>query len=267
MGVPYAEVIGDPIAHSKSPLIHRYWLDLCEMEGRYEAIRVSEAELPAYFRSRKDDLDWQGCNVTRPLKEVVLRYSCVPDEFVGAANILSPLEDRELLPTNGDYMAIHDLLAKRNLGDTDAVVLGAGGAARAALAALREVTCGKVALLCRSPEKGRRLLEHFELPGSAHPMGTRIEGAGLLINATPLGMTDCHTLDFDLGTMTADAVVFEMVYSPVETDLVRQAKGRGMDVIDGIEMLIEQADTSFQTFFRAFPPREYDSELRGRLLR
>jgi shikimate dehydrogenase len=266
MGVPYAEVIGDPIAQSKSPIIHGFWLDACGIEGRYGAVRVAEAELATYFESRKRDPDWQGCNVTRPLKEVVLKHSCVPDDFVGAANILSPLEDRELLPTNGDYMAIYALLARRGPLGEDAIVLGTGGAARAALAALRELITGSVALHCRSPEKGRRLLEHFELPGTVHPMGTSVKDAGLLINATPLGMTNCPPLDIDLGDMPLDAIVFDMVYSPVETDLLKQARGRGMNVIDGLEMLIEQADSSFQAFFKAFPPRELDAELRRRLL-
>jgi shikimate dehydrogenase len=266
MGVPYAEVIGEPIAHSKSPLIHNFWLDLCGIEGRYVAVRVSESELGAYFADRKRDPDWQGCNVTRPLKEVVLEYSCLPDEFVGAANILSPMEDRELLPTNADYTAIYDLLAGRGAEVRDAVVLGSGGAARAALAALRDLMRGDVALHCRSPEKGRKLLEHFELPGSVHSMDARVGGANLLINATPLGMTGCPALDIDLGAMSPDAIVFDMVYSPVETDLVRQARDQGMSIIDGLDMLIEQADSSFQTFFRAFPPRELDSELRARLL-
>jgi shikimate dehydrogenase len=266
MGIPYAEVIGDPIAHSKSPLIHKFWLDACGIEGRYGAVRVGEAELAAYFEDRRSDPDWQGCNVTRPLKEAVLKYSCKPDDFVGAANILSPADDCELIPNNTDFQAIYALLASRDLAGRDVIVLGTGGAARAALAALRGLDTGNVALLCRSPEKGERLLGHFGLPGSVLPMGSIVEGAGLVINATPLGMTGCPPLDIDLGAMAPDAIVFDMVYSPVQTDLLQQAKDRGMRVIDGLEMLIEQAESSFGIFFKANPPRESDAELRSRLL-
>lgn len=266
MGIPYAEVIGDPIAHSKSPIIHEFWLDLCRIEGRYGAVPVAEADLDAYLKDRKQDPDWQGCNLTRPLKEAALKYSCIPNDFVGAANILSLTEDRELIPGNTDFLAIHALLSTRDLAGRDAIVLGSGGAARAALAALRGLITGDVALLCRAPEKGRQLLDHFGLPGSVHPIGTSVKGAGLLINATPLGMTGCPALDVDLSAMPSDAIVFDMVYSPVRTDLLDQAEARGMAVIDGLEMLVEQAESSFGIFFKADPPRERDAELRARLL-
>lgn len=267
MGVPYAEVIGDPIGHSKSPVIHNFWLEKMGMEGRYSAVRVTEAELPTYLDVRKRDEDWRGCNVTRPLKEAVLKYSCIPDDFVGAANILSPAEDGELIPNNTDYQAIHILLAKRDLAGMTAVVLGAGGAARAALAALRGLPIERVVLLCRSTEKGRGMLDHFGLPGSAHPMGTSLDGAGLLINATPLGMTGSPPLEIDLGAMAPDGIVFDMVYSPLRTELLKQAADRGLATIDGLEMLIEQAETSFGTFFQASSPREHDAELRELLTR
>jgi shikimate dehydrogenase len=267
MGVPYAEVIGDPIAHSKSPLIHKFWLEKLGLDGRYAAVRVTEAELGAYLDSRKRDADWRGCNVTRPHKEAVLKYSCIPDDFVGAANILSPADDRELIPNNTDFQAIHILLEKRDLAGKTAVVVGAGGAARAALAALRGTPIESVALLCRSPEKGRQMLDHFGLPGTALLMGTSVEGAGLLINATPLGMTGCPPLELDLGAIAPDGIVFDMVYSPLRTDLLKQAAVRNLPCIDGLEMLIEQAESSFGTFFQAVPPRECDAELRELLTR
>jgi shikimate dehydrogenase len=262
MGLPYAEVIGDPIGHSKSPLIHKFWLDKCEIEGRYGAVRVTEPELAAYLEDRRADPDWQGCNVTRPLKEAVFRHSAMPDDFVGAANILSPADDGALISGNTDFLAVHALLAPRDLAGRNAIVVGTGGAARATLAALRGLPTGSVTLMCRSPEKGRRLLEHFGLPGSAEPLGTLVGDAGLLINATPLGMAGYPPADIDLGGMPPDAIVFDMVYDPVQTDLLARARERGMTVIDGLEMLVEQAESSFGTFFNAVPPRDRDPELR-----
>ncbi|HMG46978.1 MAG TPA: shikimate dehydrogenase [Allosphingosinicella sp.] len=253
MGIPYAEVIGDPIAHSKSPAIHRFWLERLGIEGDYRATRVTPDALPDYFESRRTDPDFRGCNVTMPLKEAAFRLlDCDPlTRRIGALNTVIRYED-SLIGSNTDWQSLNLALGPAG-DDLDRVaIVGAGGAARAALADMRIARVPHVILINRSPEKARALLERFELTGEVLPLGAAPQ-ADLLINASPLGMEGYPALDIGLSGLFAHAAVLDMVYQPLETPLIRAARARGLKAIDGLTMLIHQASMAFTHFFKVSP--------------
>ena len=139
------------------------------------------------------------------------------------------------------------------------------GAARAVLFALSRVGTGRVTLLNRNVLKAASLLAQFGLKGDALPLAAPIPPAALVVNASALGMTGQPPLDLDLSAQPEDCVVYDLVYSPLETGLLAAARARGLETIDGLEMLIGQAAVAFELFFDQAPPRERDDELRGLL--
>src|SRR3954468_1436768 len=139
MGVPYAEVIGDPIAHSKSPVIHKFWLEKLGMEGDYRRAQVKTGELESYFESRRNDPDWRGCNVTMPHKSDVASFMDDVDPSarrIGAVNTVKRF-DQKLVGLNTDWIGLNLALGEHSAAGKDVVLIGAGGAARAALEELR----------------------------------------------------------------------------------------------------------------------------------
>ena len=268
-GVGYAEVIGDPIAQSKSPLIHRFWLDALGLGGDYRATRVTAAELPDFIARRRADPDWLGCNITKPLKIAALDH--VEDRgdvrgSIGAINTAFRAEDGALVGTNTDAAGFYAPIADLELAGAAVTVVGSGGAARAVLFALARIGVGPVTLLVRNPLKGAGLLAAFGLKGQALPLAAGTPPAALLVNAATLGMVGEPPLDLDLSPLPDDAVVYDLVYAPLETGLLAAARARGLDVVDGLEMLVGQAAVAFELFFGAAPPRERDDELRELLL-
>ncbi|WP_375271494.1 shikimate dehydrogenase family protein [Sphingomonas sp.] len=265
---PYAEVIGDPIAHSKSPLIHRFWLDRLGIDADYRATRVAPADLASYFADRAADPDWRGCNVTVPHKVAALDHVPDPGDVrgsIGAANTVFRTPDG-LAATNTDAAGFLSPIADLDLSDRPVVVVGAGGAARAILFALSKVGTGPVTLLNRTPLKGAALLAQFGLKRQALPLTAKLPPAALLVNASTLGMAGQPPLDLNLLALPADAVVYDIVYDPLETDLLTRAHERGLDTIDGLDMLVGQAALAFELFFGQPAPREHDEALRGLLL-
>jgi len=262
MGVPYAEVIGDPVAHSKSPLIHRYWLEQLGLEGDYRATRVTADELPAYLEDRRSDPDWRGCNVTMPLKEAALALVDVsgPARGIGAVNIVTRHEQL-LIGINSDGEGLSLAVEMAKLRPQRVAIIGAGGAARAALEELRLFRASHVVMLNRSPEKAAALLDRFDMRGEALPLGAA-PAVDLLINASPLGMTGYPPLEVDLSQLEAGATVLDMVYDPLETPLLRAARAKGLRAIDGLTMLINQAAMAFTRFFRVAPDAAGNVELR-----
>lgn len=265
----YAEVIGDPIAHSKSPLIHGFWLEKLALAGDYRATRVAGDDLADYFARRAADPDWRGCNVTVPHKVAALDH--VPDPgdvrgIIGAANTVFRGEDGALVATNTDAAGFLSPIADVDLTGRPVVVVGAGGAARAVLFALARSDVGRVTLLNRTPLKGAALLAQFGLKGDALPLTARLPAAALLVNTSVLGMTGQPPLDLDLTPLPDDAIVYDIVYAPLATPLLTAARARGLETVDGLEMLVGQAAIAFELFFGAAPPREHDAELRDRLL-
>ncbi len=249
MAVPYAEVIGDPIAHSKSPAIHKFWLEQYGLEGDYRATRVTPSSLPDYLAARRSDPDWRGCNLTMPLKVRAVRHLDEENDIVarlGATNCIVPHRDG-LYGTNFDSDAVlHSLIELSWSGH--AVIVGNGGAARAALSALSSLGFDRITIMCRDKARAATLLQSRSAEVDFAPIGGAPE-CDLLVNATPLGMQGCPPLPIALDAMPSSATVFEMVYDPLETPLVSNARARGMRVFDGLTMLIEQASLSFVSFF------------------
>ncbi len=274
--LPYAEVIGDPVSQSKSPLIHGFWLKKLGMRGEYRATRVRANGLADYLAKRRLDPDWQGCNVTIPHKQAVIDLIEAPlrtAKRIGAANCLYRSRSG-LSGENSDIEGVREALDMTNEERDPGVtcLIGAGGAARAALHALDAAGVVDMRLLVRRPERGQELLDHFGMRGSIHRFvdaATAMAGANTIINASPLGMAGQARMPASilegLAHAAPDALVFDMVYAPLETDLLATARANGQRAVDGLTMLIGQADLAFTLFFHAPAPREHDAELRALL--
>jgi len=257
---PYAEVIGDPIAQSKSPKIHGYWLGQLGIAAEYRICHVRPDDLQAYIAARRGDPLWRGCNVTMPHKQAVM--GCLDGlgpiaARIGAVNTVVPV-DGTLTGHNTDAPGFAE-----PLGDVgrQALVLGAGGAARAVVVALAEAGCD-VTLAARDVQKAQSLLDEL-VPGRpmlAAPLGRF--GAGgkgaydLVVNASPLGMVGKPPLEFDLAHVRDGGTVYDIVTAPLETPLLARASARGLRTIDGLSMLIGQAAVAFELFFGQRPPRD-----------
>lgn len=265
---PYAEVIGDPIGHSKSPLIHNFWLSALGMDAEYRACHVRPEALSAYFESRRADPYWRGCNATIPHKEALL--SLVEDRgnlrtTIGAANTVLRADDGALIATNTDAAGFSGPILEMDWDGAHAMVIGAGGAARAILFALSRLGFERVTIANRNVLKAGALLSAFGMKGDAVPLSAPVPPVDLLVNASALGMVGQPPLDIDLSPLPEDAVVYDIVYAPLETPLLAQARARDLATVDGLEMLIGQAALAFEFFFGKAPPRERDEELRGLL--
>jgi shikimate dehydrogenase len=263
----YAEVIGDPIGHSKSPIIHGFWLEALGMAGEYRATHVTPEALGDYFAARAADPDWLGCNITIPHKESALAF--VEDRggvktSIGAIN-LAFRSDGAVVGTNTDAAGFYAPISGLDLAGQPVVVVGAGGAARAILFALSRVGVGPVTVLNRNPLKGAALLASFGLKGDALKLDAPLPPAALLVNATSLGMAGQPPLELDLSPLPEDAVVYDIVYAPLETALLKAARARDLDTVDGLEMLIGQAALAFELLFGSAPPRDRDDDLRALL--
>ena len=282
---PYAEVIGDPIAQSKSPAIHNFWLGKLEIEAEYRATRIVGDQLGAVLSRRRDDPAWRGCNVTMPLKQAVQSHLASvqpPADRIGAVNTIYPASDRLLAGTNTDAGGFLEPL-RAQLAKTHhfrmARVLGTGGAARAIVAALAGE--GFVIVLAgRDPAKARATLDELALGGDHHATAMAHfaeptdfafddrEGClDLVINASPLGMRGQGELAFDWSHAPPGAIAYDIVTDPIETRFLTDAAAAGHRTIDGLSMLIGQAALAFELFFRAQAPREHDTELRRLLTR
>ncbi|WCM26507.1 shikimate dehydrogenase [Sphingomonas sp. QA11] len=265
MTTAYAEVIGDPISHSKSPLIHRFWIDALGLDADYRAHHVTPDGLVAYFEERRADPAWRGCNITLPHKEAAL--DLVEDRggvraTIGAINLAMRAEDGVLIGTNTDAGGFYAPIADLPLAGAPVAVVGAGGAARAILFALSRIGVGEVTILNRNVLKAAALLSAFGLKGKALPLSAPLPPAALLVNTSSLGMTGQPALELDLSPLPEDAVVYEIVYAPLETSLLKAARARELDTVDGLDMLIGQGALAFELLFGAEPPRDRDEELR-----
>lgn len=273
---PFAEVIGDPIAHSKSPLIHNFWLSRLNLEADYGRAHVRSDELADYFTERRLDPLWRGCNVTIPHKEAVIPLLDAVDfkaAAIGAVNTIYRGPQGELRGTNTDVDGVAEAVAGTDLAGQVAVVIGAGGAARAAFAFLAGQPSREVRVLARNAEKAAAALAGSGLKAEILPFDADYkpcQQAALVINATQLGMTGQQPMpEFilnDLSGMNPGGVVFDMVYAPLETALLQRAVRAGQVPADGLTMLVGQAATAFAKFFGVKPDRSGDAELRKALL-
>ena len=266
--LPYAEVIGDPIAHSKSPIIHNFWLQALGIEAEYRKTHVRADELAAYFLKRRADPDWLGCNITIPHKVAAMDYVTDPGEVgrvIGAMNTVACETGGPLIGTNTDAGGFIAPLAALGWRGRSALVIGAGGAARAILYALDQMGIRDVSVMVRDAAKGRALLDRAGVEGKVIGMADPLPPVDLLVNSSPLGMTGQPPLRLDLAPLPDHAMVYDIVYVPIDTEILVAARSRGLRTIDGLEMLIGQAALAFDIFFDAKAPRERDAELRALL--
>jgi shikimate dehydrogenase len=257
--IRYAEVIGDPVAHSLSPAIHGHWLETLGEEGRFLATRVARSGLGAHLQTRRRDPLWRGCSVTAPHKQAILPLL---DDLTQAARETGAVNcvfrrGEQLVGTNTDLDGVAHALAGVALASRKAVLIGAGGAARAALAYLKAQGPAEIVLLVRDPRRAEPLAG----PGThIAPLTTTpraIAGAQLIVNASPLGMAGAPAMPAEiLATLSTApaATVMDMVYHPRETELLASARHIGLAAVDGLEMLLGQARQAFTLFFGAEPP-------------
>ncbi|MDO6415997.1 shikimate dehydrogenase [Sphingomonas sp. BIUV-7] len=273
----YAEVIGDPIAHSKSPVIHCFWLKALGLDGDYRRTQVVADALPAFLARRRADPDWRGCNVTIPHKQAVLPLLDAVDPVaakIGAVNTIVARDGR-LIGYNSDaagFLApLRPWLDERHMLRT-ARIFGAGGAARAIahglwgegftliLAARRTRAAAEIAAGFDPGFVHVTDLAHFAAPLDFDwkEMDGRLD---VVVNATSCGMTGQPPLDLDFSHMPPGAIVYDAVYAPLETPLLKQAKALGHPIVDGLQMLTGQARIAFRLLFDADPPADAESEV------
>lgn len=283
---PFAHVIGDPIAQSKSPIIHGFWLEKLGIEADYRIERVPAGELAAYVDRVSGDPHWRGCNVTMPLKHEALARADAADSIarrIGASNTLVPGAKGEHpsigafnTDADGFLEPLRDKLAEAHFFRM-ARILGTGGAARAIVTALYDQGFTLV-LAGRDPQKARAMLDELAPEGDHHAIALAHfakptdfvfddrEGClDLIVNASPLGMTGNPPLFFDWSHAPPGSIVYDIVTSPVDTEFLKGARAAGFETIDGLNMLIGQAAVAFEKFFGQPAPREHDAELRERL--
>jgi shikimate dehydrogenase len=260
-------LIGWPAAHSRSPLIHHYWLRKLGIEGGYN-IEAVPPEGFAEFVQRLAAHGFIGANITLPHKERALALT-LPDErarAVGAANTLW-YEGRELRSTNTDiegFINNLDASAKGWDATEDALVLGAGGSSRAVVFGLVERGIKRVHVANRTLHRAAGLADQFGETVRAialEEIGEAMPRAGLLVNTTSLGMHGQPALDLDLGPLPSHAIVADLVYVPLETPLLAAARARALRTADGLGMLLHQAVRGFELWFGRRP--EVTAELRS----
>jgi shikimate dehydrogenase len=266
--VKRAFVIGHPIAHSRSPLIHGYWLERYGIAGSYEAIDVAPAGLGEFF-GRLGAGEFAGGNVTIPHKEAVFALVDELDplaEEIGAVNTLV-LRGEDVVGFNTDYLGFLGNLDQNapgwDKGLDEVVVLGAGGSARAILVALKSRDVPAIHLLNRTVEKAQTLA--FDLGGRIEcgPLGefkAVAPSAGLVVNCTSIGMHGSSFDGIDLTLLPKSATVTDIVYVPLKTPLLAAARAAGLRTVDGLGMLLHQAVPGFEAWFGVRP--EVTPELR-----
>lgn len=285
MSRPYAEVIGDPIAQSKSPAIHNFWLSELGIDAEYRACHVRPDELADYFTRRRGDAEWLGCNITMPHKQTAMALLDAIDpaaDRIGAVNTVVRGADGKLTGFNTDAAGflepLRPLLGQVHLYRM-ARILGAGGAARAIVVALADQGFTLV-LAARDPARARALLDELAPRGEHHAVDLahftpetdfafddRERILDLVVNASPLGMAGQPSLAFDFSHAPPNSVFYDIVTHPLETRLLVEARRRGFRAIDGLTMLIGQAAVAFEKFFGQPAPRARDAELRELLTR
>ncbi|MHA6299511.1 shikimate dehydrogenase [Devosia sp. CAU 1758] len=266
-----AFVIGHPIAHSRSPLIHGSWLTEYGLDGSYEAIDVAPEDLPSFF-TRLRSGEFAGGNVTIPHKEAVFALCDSVDDLarmIGAVNTLV-VRDGKVHGTNTDYLGfLGNLDANASTwsdGPNDALIIGAGGAARAVLVALRRRNGGTVHVLNRTLENARSLVAEIDGPFEAHGFEAFAKLApsiGLVVNTSSIGMHGTRFDWLDLSLLAPATLVTDIVYTPLETPLLAEARAHGLRTVDGLGMLLHQAVPGFAAWFGVTP--QVTPQLRARV--
>ena len=268
-----AGVIGWPVNHSLSPRLHGYWLQHYGIDGVYLPLPVAPKDIESAIRNLPDN-GFAGANVTVPHKEVAFKtVDTLSDtaKKIGAVNTIVCGKDGLLHGDNTDAFGFMENI-RASVSDwkpntSPALVLGAGGAARAVIAALIEAEVTDIRLTNRTRDRARHLAEHFGAAVQVVAWDDRhvaVDGAGLLVNTTTLGMTGKPALEMQLNGLSADAVVNDIVYAPLQTPLLQAAAKAGYRAVDGLGMLLHQARPGFEAWFGKRP--EVTADLRRHVL-
>lgn len=255
-----AFVCGYPIGHSRSPIIHNYWLTQHGIDGVYERKSIPHDEFASFLR-RLPQSCFVGGNVTIPYKESAHRLIENRDTAAGVIGAVNTvwLENDRLCGGNTDaygFAANLDATVPDWADRSVATVLGAGGAARAVIHALQERRFQHIRIVNRTIARANALMDRFGTPVSAHSWSALPEllpDTDLLVNTTSLGMSGTPEIGIDLSNIPASAVVNDIVYVPLETSLLRQARGKGLQTVDGLGMLLHQAVPGFEQWFGVRP--------------
>ncbi|HWB47853.1 MAG TPA: shikimate dehydrogenase [Stellaceae bacterium] len=260
-----AGIMGWPIAHSRSPALHGYWLAEHGIDGAYVPLAVHPDRLEQALRALPA-LGFRGCNITIPHKQAALKVMDRVDAFaqrIGAMNTVIVAADGTLEGSNTDVFGFRENLREQapdwRPHNGPAVVLGAGGSARAVVAALGAMGVGEIRLVNRSLGRAETLaadLATAEMRITVHSWETRatvLEGAGIVANTTSLGMDKEPPLEIDLAALPPSAVVVDIVYVPLETGLLASARRRGNPAVDGLGMLLHQGRPGFAAWFGTAP--------------
>jgi len=268
-----AAVLGWPIGHSKSPALHGFWLREHAIDGTYTALAVPPEDLANTLKSLHKN-GFSGVNLTVPHKEAALK---IVDQIspvakaVGAINTIFVRDGGTLYGTNTDAYGFIENLRRDHPGFDaargTAVVLGAGGAARAVCAALKDAGCREIRIANRTLSRSETLAKDFGpvvKPVAWSDLPRALSDAALLVNATSLGMTGQPPLPVDLSPLPTGALVTDLVYAPLETELLKAARARGNPAVDGLGMLLYQAQAGFEGWFGVKP--EVTPALRAHVL-
>ncbi|MGR3290366.1 MAG: shikimate dehydrogenase [Paracoccaceae bacterium] len=267
--IPLAGVIGSPIAHSRSPALHTYWLKRYGIRGFYVPMDIAHADLREAIRAMPK-LGFVGANVTVPHKEAVLDMADIITDraaLIGAANTLIFRPDGKIHADNTDgYGFVENL--RRGAPDWDpksgpAAVFGAGGAARAVLASLLDVGVPEIRLANRTKARAEALRTEFGQKIQVYDWvqaGNMVDQAALLVNASVLGMQGKQELRVPLDGVSRKTIVTDLVYTPLDTGLLKYARNQGCTTVDGLGMLIYQAAPAFERWFGVRP--DVDEETR-----
>lgn len=270
--IPLAGVIGSPIAHSRSPDLHGYWLKRYDLKGHYVHLDVAQSDLEEVLRNMPK-MGFVGANVTLPHKEAVLKIADIVTDraaLIGAANTLIFRADGKLHADNTDgYGFTQNLRSGANWEPTagPAAVLGAGGASRAVIASLLDVGVTEIRLSNRTRARSDALKAEFGSKIVVHEWvhaGDMLDGAMTVINTTALGMTGKPELKVPLDALSPKAVVTDLVYTPLQTEFLKKAAQNGCQTVDGLGMLLHQAAPGFERWFGVRP--DVDEETRRVLL-
>ena len=260
--IPLAAVIGSPIAHSRSPALHGYWLKRYGLRGFYVPMDIAQADLAEALRMMPK-MGFVGANVTIPHKEAILNIADVITDraaLIGAANTLIFRKDGKIQADNTDgagFIANLRQSAPHWVPTAGpAAVFGAGGAARAVIAALIEVGVPEIRLANRTRARADALRSDFGAKIHVHEWvqaDAMIDGAATVVNTTSLGMTGKPDLVLPLGSLSPHALVTDLVYTPLKTQFLIEAEERGATVVDGLGMLLHQAAPGFERWFGQRP--------------
>lgn len=268
-----AAVIGWPVAHSRSPALHGFWLRKYRIDGYYVPIGLRPENFETGLRALPK-LGFAGVNVTLPYKETVLNMaSSVSDRaaLIGAANTISFRSDGSLHADNTDGYGFVENLRQGAPGwdarSGPALVLGAGGAARAVISALLTAGAPEVRIANRTRLRAQHLAETYGarvVTVDWNAASSAVAGARTIVNTTSLGMAGQPPLALSLALAPGDALVTDLVYVPLVTQLLEQARARGLRTVDGLGMLLHQAAPGFHHWFGVRP--EVDDALRAAVL-